>query len=278
VGELAAALAEGEQEWPSDALADATVGGVIASAVSSPRRLRVGPLRDTVLEVELITGDGRLLRGGARTVKNVAGYDLPRLATGSLGTLGAIAQVALKLRPLPKARATLSATGVDGLELGAQLLETVALPTGVLASPDAVELRLEGWPEEVRAQKAAARGVSAVLEELDDATPYPARGVWEDKAVVVETAVPPSKIPAVVEAAGDVWGALLGVGLVWCGLDDPGPGLTTLRSRAHELGGTAQVIRGPGGTGMDATGPARQICSRIERAFDPAGVLAPGRL
>ena len=90
------------QEWPADAPADATVGGVIASGSSSTRRMRVGALRDTVVEMELVTGDGRVVHSGARTVKNVTGYDVHRLATGSLGTSGVITQVALKVRPVPE--------------------------------------------------------------------------------------------------------------------------------------------------------------------------------
>ena len=105
IGELDRILADGGQEWPSDASADATVGGVLASGASSPRRLKVGALRDTVLEAEIVTGDGRLVRSGARTVKNVTGYDLHKLVVGSLGTLGVMVQVAIKVRPLPHARA-----------------------------------------------------------------------------------------------------------------------------------------------------------------------------
>ena len=84
---------------------------MIASGASSPRRLKVGALRDTVLEAEVVTGDGRLVRSGARTVKNVTGYDLHKLVAGSLGTLAVIVQVALKLRPLPRARRTLRFDG-----------------------------------------------------------------------------------------------------------------------------------------------------------------------
>ena len=138
---------------------DATVGGTIATASSSPRRLRMGPLRDTVVEIELVTGDGRLVRSGARTVKSVAGYDVHRLATGSLGTLGAIVQVAVKVRPLPKARRVVR-TSDGGLPAGRRLLEAVPLPSAVVATPDRVEVALEGWPEEIEEQTAAIRSAA----------------------------------------------------------------------------------------------------------------------
>ena len=169
VGELERILAEGGQEWPSDAPSDATVGGVIASGASSPRRLRFGALRDTVLEAEIVTGDGRLVRSGARTVKNVTGYDLHKLVAGSLGTLGVIVQVALKLRPLPHARRTLRFEG--DLALARELVDAVHGSTSVLATPGAVELRLEGWPEEVEEQTLDARRVAAATVTEDAAVP-----------------------------------------------------------------------------------------------------------
>jgi glycolate dehydrogenase FAD-binding subunit len=95
VGDLERTLLEGGQEWPVDAPADATVGGVVASGASGVRRLKVGAVRDSVLEAEIVTGDGRLVRSGARTVKNVTGYDVHKLVAGSLGTLGVIVQLAV---------------------------------------------------------------------------------------------------------------------------------------------------------------------------------------
>ena len=89
-----------------------TVGGAVAAGLSGWRRLRYGPTRDRMLEVRLATGDGRLIRGGGRLVKNVTGYDLPRLATGSLGSLGLIAEVCLKLWPLATRRASTSGTSL----------------------------------------------------------------------------------------------------------------------------------------------------------------------
>ena len=197
VGDLAALLAEHQQEWPVDAPPDATVGGVIAAGVSSPRRLKVGLMRDTVAELELATGDGRLVRSGARTVKNVTGYDVHRLATGSLGTLGVIVQVALKVRPLPAATATLvSADG--GVEAAEALLAAVPLPAAVVASADSVTLRLEGWPDEIDEQTEAARAVV-------DVTPAPTFEVaWPDAPIVAEAAVPPSRLGEMVTVRVDM--------------------------------------------------------------------------
>ncbi len=274
VGELARILAERGQEWPVDQPADATVGGVIAAGASSPRRLRVGAVRDTVLEVELVTGDGRLVKGGGRTVKNVTGYDLPRLATGSLGTLGAIVQVALKLRPLPRARRTIVARG-DGLELGRRLLEAVRRPAAVLATAGAAEVLLEGWPAEVEELTRAARRVTADLVAVDDAD-FPTIRPWEERPVVVEAAVAPSRAFDLARAAGGSWGALLGVGVVWVGLPSPDGPLAALRERVAELGGIAPVVRGPGGLGGPEP-PAMDVQRRLKAAFDPRGILAPGR-
>jgi glycolate oxidase FAD binding subunit len=275
VGTLSAALAAGGQEWPFEAPPDATVGGVVAAAVNSPRRLRVGAVRDTVLEVELVTGDGRLVRAGARTVKNVTGYDLPRLATGSLGTLGVIVQLALKLRPLPKATRTLRAAGVDGLDLGRRLLDAVPSPAAVIATADSVELRLEGWPDEVSAQATAARALADELVELDEHAPFPAHRPWEGRPILVEAAVPPSRIPALLADVSAPWGALLGVGLVWIGLSSADDELAGLRARASAFTGVAPVIRGEGGLG--SAPPAPEVHRRLREAFDPGGVLAPGR-
>lgn len=273
IGELQRLLAEGGQEWPCDAPADATVGGVIAAGVSSPRRLRVGAIRDTVLEMELVTGDGRLIKSGARTVKNVTGYEIHKLAANSLGTLGVIVQVALKLRPLPASRRTIRVPG--GLEAALRLLYAVPGAASVLAMPDVVEVRLEGWPEEVAAQAEAAWHVAPAIDSAADA-PFPSERPWEDAPVVAEAAVSPSRLPELLAGADGRWGAFAGVGLAWCGLDDANGSLDALRERATALGGIAPVIRGTGGLG-DATPPALDVHRRLKSAFDPAGVLSPGR-
>ncbi|HET7929712.1 MAG TPA: FAD-binding protein [Actinomycetota bacterium] len=269
VGELRRVLAGGGQEWPSDAPHEATVGGVIASGASSARRLKVGALRDTVLEVEAVTGDGRLVRSGARTVKNVTGYDLHKAIAGSLGTLAVVVQVALKVRPLPRARRTLAFEG--DLALAATLAAKVPGAAAVLARPDAVELRLEGWPEEVEAQASIAERLARSSAEGDG---FPLERPWDAAPVVAEVAVPPSKLEWAVP--GDAWGALAGVGLAWVGLDSTNGDLDGLRERVHAIGGIAPAIKGPGGLGSP-TIPAEKVQRRLKTAFDPNGVLAPGR-
>jgi glycolate oxidase FAD binding subunit len=267
-------LAEGGQEWPVDAPPGATVGGVIAAGVSSPRRLRVGHVRDTVVELELVTGDGRAIRSGARTVKNVTGYDIHRLVTGSLGTLGVVVQVALKVRPLPQARRTLVYAGDGGLDLGRRLLAAAPQAAAVLAASDRVEVRLEGWAAEVEELTSAARTVPAEPYVVEEAS-FPVRPV-DDAPVVVEAAVPPSAIDRVVDGLRD-WTALIGVGLVWLRLAASDEvTLATIRERAVAAGGIAPVIRGPGGLG-EVTLPASEVHRRLKRSFDPSGILAPGR-
>jgi glycolate oxidase FAD binding subunit len=267
---LRAALAAGGQEWPVDAPGDATVGGVIASGTSSPRRLRVGSVRDSVLRVELVTGDGRIVHAGAPTVKQSAGYGITRAIVGSLGTLGVITEVALKVRPLPKARRALIAAG-DGLELGARMLESVPLPAAVIAEPDRVVVHLEGWPEEVEEQTDAARAVADVRADDDARVPTEP---FASAPIVAEVSVPPSRLGDVLRDR-PAWQALLGVGTAWVPLDDPTE-LDALRRRVVEAGGIAPVVRGAGGLGPSPDA-APAVQRRLKDAFDPSGVLAPGR-
>lgn len=102
---LRAVLAEQRQRVLVDAPHPdrATVGGVFATNTSGPRRFGAGRPRDQLIGVSFVTSDGALVKGGGRVVKNVAGYDFPKLLTGSLGTLGIITQLTLKVRPIPEA-------------------------------------------------------------------------------------------------------------------------------------------------------------------------------
>ena len=272
-GTLAQMLAEHGQEWPADAPADATIGGVIASGSSSARRMRVGAIRDTVVEMELVTGDGGIVQSGARTVKNVTGYDLHRLMTGSLGTLGVITQVALKVRPVPERRVTIEARG--SVPLATRIARQVPLAAGVLATAETVEVRLEGWGREVDELSAEVATVAPTATSPVDRT-FPQDPWWDWPAggTIVEASVPPSRLADVVDGSS-TFGALAGVGLAWIAASDVDE-LTEIRTQVAAAGGIAPAIRGAGGLGGPAP-PAEPVHRRLRAAFDPAGILAPGR-
>ena len=266
LADLRKMLAEGGQEWPVDEPDDATVGGAISAGVALTRQLRVGQLRDTVVEMEFVTGDGRRIRSGARTVKNVTGYDLHRLLTGSHGTLGVITQVALKLRPLPKTARTLM-TREGGLGLAARLLDAIPLPAAVIAGHDRVLVRLEGWPGEVAEQAKAANEVAVMADDDPAAWPAPA---FPDAPFLVQAAIVPSRLEPLLEGTKR-FRALMGVGFAWIPCDDE-ESVGLVRDRAISLGGVVSLQRGAAGS-VGAAPPLPAIQKRIKAAFDPAGVL-----
>src|SRR5205807_3178187 len=133
----------------------ATVGGVLAVGHSGLRRLGWGPVRDTVLEVRYVSAEGALVKGGGPTVKNVSGYDLPRVFVGSLGTLGIIAEVVLRTRPLP-AFEQWFAGEVDPFAL----VQRLHRPTAVLWDGTTTWLLLDGHPADVEAQAQLAGGLA----------------------------------------------------------------------------------------------------------------------
>lgn len=129
--ELAALLKEEGQQLPVDVPQShrATLGGVIATNPSGPRRLGYGTLRDYVIGISAVDAQGRLFKAGGRVVKNVAGYDLCKLLIGSLGTLGIVTQVTLKLRPLPESAVMVWATFPGTGEIDAALERLVTSQT-----------------------------------------------------------------------------------------------------------------------------------------------------
>ncbi len=265
---LAEHLAEAGQWWPqADLREGATVGGTVAAGASGRRRLRYGPVRDSVLEVVFVTGDGRVVRGGGPTVKGVAGYDLPRLLTASRGTLGVIAQVTLKLTPLPAARAWFALHGTlsERRTSARTLLRDVRRPAAVLLSGGTLSVELVG----VNADVIAPAGFTPA-----EAPPEP------HGSALVQVGVPPAQVGAMVthlEARGLPYVAECGVGACSVAIEDPGM-VAELRAWAQELGGHAVVVDAPEAFRDDPWGPqpsAGAIMQRMWTAFDPAGILSP---
>jgi len=273
VERLAHVLAQSGQMWPqADARPASTVGGVLAAAANARSRLRYGNVRDSLLEVVLATGDGRVIKGGARTVKAVSGYDMPRLLVGSMGTLGVVVQATLKLWPVPEARAwfAMEDTADECLGRAERVLAETYRPAAVLVSPGRLSVELAGTAADV----AAPAGLSLATPPAEPV----ARGL-------VEMGVPPRRTADLVRAlerAGYDHLAEMGVGRVTVGVttaDD----VRTVRGLAAAGGGHAWVADGPDDLRADpdlAWGPPPPgiaIMRRMKSVFDPAGILNAGR-
>ena len=147
VAELDAALARHGQQVPLDPRdpSRATIGGVLAVGQSGIRRLRYGPLRDTLLEARFVTAAGKLVKAGGPVVKNVTGFDLGRLLVGSLGTLGILAEVVLRAQPRPAGRMWLAAQSADPFAARRSLFR----PSSILWDGTTTWVLLEGHPADI---------------------------------------------------------------------------------------------------------------------------------
>ena len=144
MGHLASVLASAGQQLAVDAPADATVGGVVATGTAGPRRFRYGAPRDLLIGITVVRADGVVAHSGGKVVKNVAGYDLGKLFSGSQGTLGLITEATFRLHPLPAAQAWV--TGDLGPADLAGAAAAVASAAGSALVPSAVELLWAGGP------------------------------------------------------------------------------------------------------------------------------------
>jgi glycolate oxidase FAD binding subunit len=271
VGELSELLGAAGQECPLDPRDPrATVGGVVATGLSGHRRLRHGPLRDQVLEVHFVTADGRVVKGGGKTVKNVSGYDLPRLLVGSLGTIGVLTQVTLRCRPVAQ-EANWFTTASDPAAVRAALLR----PSTILWDGVTTRVLLEGHPADVELEREHA-GL-----EPDDRSGGPAPA-WPKGPHRGRISVRPGLIGSVASELDRVdglrWLAEIGVGTIHVACDEPD---RLLAARAAALGAGGWLLREAGAPEVDGFGgplPNSALMARIKEAFDPTGKLAPGRL
>jgi glycolate oxidase FAD binding subunit len=270
VRELQRVLRAQAQTWiQAPDIDGATVGGLLSRAASSHRRLRYGAIRDSLLQVVMVTGDGRLVHAGGKTVKGVAGYDIPRLVVGAHGTLGVIVEVTLKLWPLPSSAAWFSADGPTHqlAALGEQLRRHVHQPASILLSRDRLDVELIGPPEDL---------VAPAGMHISHAPPVFAA------AETAEVGVSPALLPQFatdLAARAFVFQAHLGVGLCTVsvnGIDQ----LTELRDMAIARGGRAVILDAPDPVRADPWGPppaGLAIMRRLKEAFDPAGILNRGQ-
>ena len=295
----------------------ATVGGLIATAVAGPRRLRYGGVRDQILGVQVALADGTLARGGGKVVKNVAGYDLPKLFTGALGTLGVVLSASFRLYPLPADSQTLicAAPALEPLCAAAQAITASTLtPTAIdLLGPESdgqpyrLTVRFQSRVERaVTEQLATLRALLGALAEdadalrgpdegafwqaLDTPSPHDASASWLDaRAALLPGEVMGWLAALRTTAARDAfsvrWRAHVGHGAVrahLAGQPDTLLAATGALRKAAEDARGALVIEAyaPELAGrIDPWGApsALDLMRRVKAQFDPRNTINPGR-
>ena len=277
-----------------------TVGGLVACNLSGPRRIKAGAVRDHILGLRGVSGEGVAFKAGARVVKNVTGYDLPKLLTGSYGTLAALTAVILKVLPAPETEETVVLTGLgDAQAVGAMSL-AMQSPCEVSAAAyvpgEGVYLRLEGIAPSVAYRRdalakmlktpvevLAARSSAARWRAIRDGTLFadrPDHPLWR-------LSVTPSEAPRIIHALKEQmdirylfdWAG----GLVWIETPPSTDAAARLVRGAFDQG-HAMLVRAPGAVraAIDVfqpqAGALAGLSARVKESFDPRHILNPGRM
>lgn len=291
--------------WPDRA----TVGGILASNDAGALRLRYGALRDLVLGATIALPDGTIARSGGKVVKNVAGYDLQKLMTGALGTLGVITEATFRLHPLPPETRLISigAASVRAAnDLLLALLDSTLTPAAaqLYAAYDAaprIDIRFEG---RTSANDAAIEGLRRLRDHVGGLANESMPSAWLDRStlwddpattLIVKPSVLPSQIGTVIDAVVRLsrtlrlrWRLVMqAVGVGVLRLDGANPEvllatLTLLRAAIAELGGSCVVLACPDDIKeridvWGATGDTLPVMRRIKQQFDPNEILNAGR-
>lgn len=260
----------------------ATLGGCIASGLSGPRRMQVGAVRDFVLGVNLIDGAGQSLSFGGQVMKNVAGYDVSRLMAGSMGCLGVMTELTVKVLPRPSAEITLLFSCDQGQAI--RLLNSWAtqpLPiSGSFWSDGQLALRLSGAEAAVAAARQGLggellpQGVNFWQSVREQTLPaFSGEALWR---LALPSKTPPLSHP--VQCAIE-WGA----GLRWIAAHDDGDA-GGIRKMAQEAGGHATLFRASEamrcreGAFAPLSPGLLALHRRLKKVFDPHGIFNPGRM
>lgn len=289
--------------WPDQA----TIGGILATNESGPLRVRFGGLRDLIIGITLALPDGTLAKSGGKVVKNVAGYDLPKLVTGSLGTLGIITQAIFRLHPIPRESRTLSFSNTDSGTMNAVVLaiqDCNMVPTGVQvragsSSTPEVDLRFEGTAAGCEAQIEQTLRIASGARRIESpADVWNARStLWSgaEPSVVCKFSLLPAELGTFLNLVKKTseplqlpWRLVaqaVGVGYLRLEGNDTGALLSVLQDLRKNLetrGGSLVILRCPLEikSKMDvwgSAGDALALMRSIKAQFDPTGVLNPGR-
>ena len=309
LGDVNRALAQHRQWIPLDPpFADrASIGGLVATNDSGPRRHRYGAPRDLIIGIEFIRADGRLAKGGGIVVKNVAGYDLPRLLTGSFGSLGVIVSATFKLYPLTAASATLVidlSTPADLAALTSRLLSSHLTPTALefATHPLRLIIRFESIEASVQQQSETAARVilgggfaARTLSGAEENQFWSGHGTFadNDRCALLKVSVVPSELAATLAAIERLAGrrgyraaGRAGAGVFQlCVLEDvqlQKRVIDGLRDTLPPGRGSAVLVKSPPElrTQIDTWGPIGDglaLMKSVKQQFDPVGILSPGR-
>jgi len=291
--------------WPERA----TIGGLVATGAFGPLRARYGAVRDLIIGVTLVRADGEVARGGGKVVKNVAGFDLPKVACGSLGTLGLIAAAAFRLHPLPEIATTVMVPGITAdavvalvaaarqaqLEAASAvaLTATAGTTAGATAGRFDFGLRFEGFERGVQHQVARMLELAGAAGSPGTALSGTGAAAFWSRHDAIRAAAPLrvhvaalptrfSAVAALVSRLGDVaWYATLGIGFAGGGTGDAAV-VTAARAALVAEGGSLVVEAAPAElrSTVDPWGPlpsAFAIMRRLKQRFDPEHRLNPGR-
>jgi glycolate oxidase FAD binding subunit len=305
IQKLQDALSQHGQRLALDALwpERATIGGVLSTNDSGALRLRFGSLRDLVIGMTIALPDGTLASSGGKVVKNVAGYDLPKLMTGALGTLGVVTRAVFRLHPLPKIARTFSVSA-GNLEATQQALDVVQnsklahTAMQVRAADDEApetDVLFEGTAAGLAAQETHLKKVLELVAEIPPTVWNARQELWlaSDSAAIVKFSVLPAEIANGVATVRRVaahhqirWKAVVqATGLGWLRLDGSPDRLHAamqeLRAELERAGGSLIVLHRPAGIALlDAwgnAGDAWPLMRAVKQQFDPNGTLNPGR-
>jgi glycolate oxidase FAD binding subunit len=284
----------------------ATVGGLVATADAGPAALVHGSLRDLVIGSTVVLADGTRARSGGHVIKNVAGYDLSKLLHGCYGTLALIAEVVLRLHPVPAAEATvrLPCTLERAVIAARAVLESPLEPAALEWTDGALLVRLAGNASTVAAR--AGRMAELLGTDAEHLDTDAAATVWEQHSrsvagdgpsgaagtsdpatgtAMLRIGTRPSRLPGVLTALADDLGASgitagLGTGVATLALPaDPGT-VERAHQVAHRAGGTSMLRSRPPGSAAPAWGPAPSaigVLRAVRSGLDPRGRLGAGR-
>jgi len=290
-----------------------TIGGVVGTGVSGPRRLQAGGARDSLIGVRFVSGEGEIIKNGGRVMKNVTGYDLVKLLCGSYGTLGVLTKVSFKILPKPEMTGTVQIEGLDDQAAVQAMAKASSSPFDISGAAHATKgidgepvtvIRVEGFHESIKYRTGRLKELLAPLVpptaqisiELDQANNA---SIWQrvrdveafhgrtgalwristkpgDAAAIVATIRESMAVETVYDWAG---------GLIWMQLEEGAAGGDkVIRAAVDAKGGHATLFRRDETVSetVEAFHPEHRriadISEKLRRQFDPAGILNPGRM